>query len=108
MSIHQSDFGSGPSPYILWATLKKHVRQYADKYPSTTDELLKNTYVDDVQSGGDHKEEVFKFKEEATKIMEDRGFHLHKWHSNVAELEEPQTTEDDAVPSQASLTYPVL
>ena len=101
-------FGSGPSPYILGATLKKHVSQYTDKYPSTTDELLKNTYVDDVQSGGDHKEELFKFKEEATKIMEDGGFHLHKWHSNVAELEEPQTTEDDAVPSQASLTYPVL
>ena len=48
-------FGPGPSPYILGATLKKHVSQYADKYPSTTDELLKNTYVDDVQSGGDHK-----------------------------------------------------
>ena len=40
--------------------------------------------------------------------MEDGGFYLHKWHSNVPELEEPQTTEDDAVPSQASLTYPVL
>ena len=97
-------FGSGPSPYILGVILKKHVRQYADKYPSTTDELLKNTYVDDVQSGGDHKEELFKFKEEATKIMEDGGFHLH----NVPELEEPQTIEDDVVPSQASLTYPVL
>ena len=96
-------FGSGTSPYILGATLKKHVSQYADKYPSTTDELLKNTYVDDVQSGGDHK-----FKEEAIKFMEDGGFHLHKWHSNVPELEEPQTAEDDAVPSQASVTYPVL
>ena len=38
-------FGSGPSPYILGATLKKHVSQYANRFPSTTDELLKNTYV---------------------------------------------------------------
>ena len=101
-------FGSGPSAYIPGATLKMHVSQYADKYPSTTDELLKNIYVDDIQSGGDHKDELVKFKKEATKIMEDGGFHLHKWHSNVPEVEEPQTTEDDAVPSQASLTYPML
>ena len=36
-------FGSGPSPYILGATIQKHVSQYADKYLSTADELLKNT-----------------------------------------------------------------
>jgi len=51
---------------------------------------------------------LFKFKEVATKIMGDGDFHLHKWHSNVPELEEPQTTEVDVVPSQASLTYPML
>ena len=45
-------FRSGPSPYILGATLKKHVSQYAEKFPSTTDELLINAYVDHVQSGG--------------------------------------------------------
>ena len=56
-------FGSGPSSYILGATLQKHVSQYADKYPSTADELLKNTYV---QSGGDCVEELINFKKEAT------------------------------------------
>ena len=56
--------------------------QCADKYPSTADELLKNTYVDDVQSGGDCVEELISFKKEAMRIMEG-GFHLHKWHSNM-------------------------
>ena len=41
-------FGSGPSPYILGPILQKHVSQYADKYPTTTDELVKNTYIADV------------------------------------------------------------
>ena len=59
--------------------------QYADKYPSTADELLKNTYVDDVQSGGDCVEELISFKKEATRIMEERGFHLHKWQSQWLE-----------------------
>ena len=46
-------FRSGPSPYILGVTLKKHVSQYTEKFPDTTDELLSNTYVDDLQSGGE-------------------------------------------------------
>ena len=98
-------FGSRPSPYIFGATLQKHVSQYADKYPSTADELLKNTYVDDVQSGGDCVEELISFKKEATRIMEEGGFHLHKWHSNIPELEEPQRIDDETLLSQASSFY---
>ena len=79
-------FGSGPSPYILGATLEKHIGQYEEKYPNTVNELLQNTYVDDVQSGGDGKEELLKFKEEATQIMNEGGFQLHKWHSNIPEI----------------------
>ena len=95
-------FRSGPSPYILGVTLKKHVSQYTEKFPDTTDELLNNTYVHDVQSGGDHSDKLFKFKEESTKIMEGGGFHLHKWHSNQPEIEECQRTEGYVVSSQAS------
>ena len=51
-------FRSGPSPYILGVTLKKHVSQYTEKFPDTTDELLNNTYVDDVQSGGEHSDKL--------------------------------------------------
>ena len=79
--------------------------QYADKYPSTADELLKNTYVDDVQSGSDCVEELISFKKEATRIMEEGGFHLHKWHSNTPELEEPQRIDDENLLSKASSTY---
>ena len=101
-------FGSGASPYILGATLEKHVSQYTEKFPDTTDELLNNRYVDDVQSCGDHSNQLIKFKEEAIKIMEEVGFHLHKRHSNLPELEECQRTEDDAVSSQASTFYTKL
>ena len=65
----------------MWASILK-------KFPDTTDELLNNTYVDDVQSGGDHSDKFIKFKEESTKIMDGGGFHLHKWHSNLPEIEE--------------------
>ncbi|XP_078361896.1 uncharacterized protein LOC144646227 [Oculina patagonica] len=96
-------FGSGPSPYILGATLEKHISQYEEKYPETVNELLLNTYVDDVQSGGDGKEELLKFKEEATEIMGEGGFQLHKWHSNIPGIE--KLSNNELEPPQVDSTY---
>ena len=76
-------FGSGPSPYILGATFGKHIAQYKEEFPQTVKDLQDNTYVDDVQAGGDSEQDLIKFKNEATKIMNEGGFQLHKWHSNA-------------------------
>eukprot|EP00795_Rhopilema_esculentum_P000484 gene484-10160_t len=94
-------FGAGPSPYILGATLQKHVLDYIQSYPDTVNALLKETYMDDIQYGGDSLEELVRFKEQATEIMKEGGFTLHKWHSNIASLESTaaekgrQKEEDD-------------
>ena len=80
-------FGAAPSPYILGATLQKHVKQFQGEYPETRKSLLEDTYVDDVQSGGDSISELETFKEQATTIMKKGGFTLHKLHSNFEELE---------------------
>ena len=95
-------FGSGPSPspYILGATLQKHISQYAERYPDTVEELLKSTYVDDVQSGGDDEEQLLKFKRKSTEIMEKGEFQLLKWHSNVPGIEEHKPSGDGSGSSQ--------
>lgn len=100
-------FGAAPSPYILGATLQKHVKQFQTEYPETTKALLEDTYVDDVQSGGDSVGELEKFKEEATTIMKKGGFTLHKWHSDVAALESKsdQNVKDDQ--NQEMVTRPI-
>lgn len=81
-------FGATPSPYVLGSTLQKHVRQFDKEYPKTAKALLEDTYVDDVQSGSDSIEDLQKFKEEATAIMDKAGFRLYKWHSNAEVLED--------------------
>ena len=43
---------------------------------------MENTYVDDVQAGGDTQEELMRFKAEANEILQEGGFKLHKWHSS--------------------------
>ena len=95
-------FGSASSPYILGAVLQKHIMQYGEKYPETVETLLKNTYVDDVQFVSQDKGELSKFKKEASQILQDGGFTLHKWHSNIPEVdvqasEASETSQEDAV-----------
>nr|XP_047129480.1 uncharacterized protein LOC124809432 [Hydra vulgaris] len=80
-------FGSSSSPYILGATIKKHISKYKDIYPKTVVALEEDTYVDDLQAGGETEEELIRFKYESTQILNEAGFQLHKWHSNVRELE---------------------
>ena len=68
-------FGAAPSPYILGATLQQHVGQFQDEYAKTTNVLLDDTYVYDVQSVGESISELETFKEQARTIMENGRFH---------------------------------
>ena len=97
-------FGSAASPYILGATLKKHISQYREAFPETVETLLRNTYVDDVQCGGQSKEDLANFKREATHILQQAGFSLHKWHSNIDEVESPDVNTSIPVPEDTT-TY---
>jgi len=83
-------FGATSSPYILGATLEKHIQQYNKDggCVHTINSLLSDTYVDDVQGGGDKIDDVKQFKKEATLIMKEGGFKLYKWHSNVRDAED--------------------
>jgi len=59
-------------------------------YPQTAQELLENTYVDGIQFGSDDKQDLYKFKHESSELLGTAGFALHKWHSNVVELEDTE------------------
>ena len=87
-------FGTASSLYILGATLNKHISQYKEEFPGTVETLLRNTYVDDMQYGGNSNEELFKFNREAAHILQEAGFSLHKWHSNNKEVEIQDSEEN--------------
>ena len=71
-------FGAGPSTYILNATIERHVSAYNVMYPETVNALLNDTYVDDIQGGGDCIKDLETFKAEPKIIMKQGGFALHK------------------------------
>ena len=83
-------FGSTSSPYILNATLEKHLQDFQDdpKYAATVKALQQDTYVDDVSGGGNTQESVKLFKDQATELLKPGGFKLYKWNSNLSEVDE--------------------
>ena len=51
-------------------------------------EMLKvNTYVDNLMCTGTNVEDLEKFKTQATGMLEDGKFTIHRWESNVEKLE---------------------
>ena len=60
------------------------------------EEIERELYVDDILSDGPPTEEVKLKKATTTEIFAQATFHLHKWHSNVKELELDDVPEDNA------------
>ena len=87
-------FGVSPSPYILGATTERHLKQYKVEYADTINTLKRDTYVDDIQGGGDSIKSLRHFKVEAVWIIAEAGFTLYKWHSNVRALELDEVHEE--------------
>ena len=48
--------------------------QYTEKFPDTTNELLNNTYVDDVQLGGNHSNQSFKLNKRPQRLWRKEAF----------------------------------
>ena len=59
-------FGDIASPFLVNATLKYHLEQYASRYPDTISRLLKSTYMDDIVTGSDTEDGAFKLYSQST------------------------------------------
>jgi hypothetical protein len=86
-------FGLTCLPFLLNGVLNEHLKSWETKHPELVEEIRKNLYVDYLMTGGATITEVKEKKSQAREIFEDATFKLHKWHSNVKELESP-TTKD--------------
>lgn len=62
-------------------------RKAAEKYPEIVREIEKSLYVDDLISGGPTQVKAETIKSASVEIYAKGTFELHKWHSNVKELE---------------------
>ncbi|VDI21412.1 Hypothetical predicted protein [Mytilus galloprovincialis] len=81
-------FGATCSPFILNATLLKHLSTVT----SATAEILKrDLYVDNVLTSVDTEEGSLYFFEESRALMTNPGFNLRTWKSNSNQLSDEAT-----------------
>ena len=89
-------FGLTCSPFLLGGVLNEHLNSWESRCPEIVKEIRDGLYVDDLMAGGVRVEEVAEKKVKVMEIFQDATFRLHKWHSNVRELEESSDADVDA------------
>ncbi len=81
------------SPFLLGETINEHLNSCKEQFPDSVKEIRRCLYVDDAILGSNTVEDAKSLKDDAVTIFSKAQFTLHKWHSNVPELE--QLTSDD-------------
>ncbi|XP_068738985.1 uncharacterized protein [Montipora capricornis] len=81
-------FGAEASSFMLGATLQYHFNKQPPELQDTVQALKENTYVDNLMKPVNGVENLKEFKQEATKILEGGRFPVHKWESNIPELDD--------------------
>ena len=79
-------FGAGPSPFLLNATLKKHIEEHEQEDPRFVRKVVRSVFVDDFVGGGRNSKEVMRLRKKLIEVMHKGGLTLHKWKSNSQEL----------------------
>ena len=76
-----------PSLFLLADVIKPHLETCRGKFPDLIREIDKGPYADDLVSGGPTVREFQEIKAGAIHVFGQASIKLHKWHSNVRELE---------------------
>ena len=76
-------FGATCSPFILNATLLKHLSLYPN---NTSDMLQRDLYVDNVLTSVDTEEGALDFYMDSRELLSSVGFNLRTWKSNSEQL----------------------
>ena len=94
-------FGLASSPFLLGGVIKMHLNHWEKKEPELVAKIRKELYVDDLISGSTTVCKTRELKDKTTAISLDACFNLHKWHSNVPELELERSPQEEGEPTYA-------
>ena len=78
-------FGLRPSQSILGATIKKHIAQYANRFPRVV-KLFDRLYADDLSCSTNSIDEALEIFHKSQEILSEGGFNLRKFKTNDTAL----------------------
>ena len=76
-------FGAVCSPFMLFATLCRHLKEYKT---SVSTDILRNLYVDNIITGWESEAALIEFYKDGRSLMMAAKFNLHTWASNSQHL----------------------
>ena len=89
-------FGVISSPFLAICATQEHARRCKETFPEASDEIPRNTYVDDFASGRDTVREVVRLQRSSKQLMEQAAFNLTKWSSDSPEVMQAIPEKDGA------------
>jgi len=95
-------FGVTCSPFLLNATLKKHITEYEREDPKFAELMLCSLYVDDLTVSVEDVETAYQLFLNARNRMTTGGFNLRKWLTNSTEL--MKRIAEESISSEANLS----
>lgn len=98
-------FGLTSSPFLLGGVIEMHLNHWEKKEPELVAKIRKDLYVDDLISGSTTVCKTRELKDKTAAIFQDACFNLHKWHSNVPELELEQSPQEEVEPTYAKQQF---
>ena len=101
-------FGLNQSQFLLGATIEEHMRSKEAEFPKEVKEIRHSIYVDDILLSGETLSNMEELKDKVAKIFYVAGFKLHKWNSNLPELEQDVTQQTDIEISEQSYAKQLL
>ncbi|XP_017763967.1 PREDICTED: uncharacterized protein LOC108553538 [Eufriesea mexicana] len=75
-------FGLTCSPFLAVRSLQQLAEDEKDSHPRAAAILLRDFYIDDLQTGAETLEEACEIRDELIKLLRKGGFHLRQWCSN--------------------------
>ena len=93
-------FDLAPTLFLLNAVIQQHPESVQSEYPGTVQEVKNSLYVDYLITGYITVESAQQLKHHTEKIFNRAKFTLHKWHSNVPELEGDCTDDEPSFARQ--------
>ena len=79
-------FGVTSSPFLLNATLHKHITNYEKEDPEFVRQMLRSLYVDDLSLSLTELEQAYQLYIKSRERMNQGGFNLRKWLTNSKPL----------------------
>ncbi|XP_033231561.1 uncharacterized protein LOC117182582, partial [Belonocnema kinseyi] len=75
-------YGTASAPFLATRALRQIGKENKENYPTASQVIIRDFYVDDLLTGTDTVEEAKELKGELTQLLSDAGMELRKWASN--------------------------